>query len=45
VDTIAVDAVFVTNASYIDANERAYNALLRAVNSAVPAIKNRVEPK
>jgi TRAP-type uncharacterized transport system substrate-binding protein len=45
VDTIAVDAVFVTNANFINGNEQAYNVLLRAVNSAVPAIKNRVEPK
>jgi TRAP-type uncharacterized transport system substrate-binding protein len=45
VDTIAVDAVFVTSAKFIDANEQAYNTLLRAVNSAVPAIKNKVEPK
>jgi hypothetical protein len=45
VDTIAVDAVFVTSTNFIDKNEQAYNVLLRAVNSAVPAIKNKVEPK
>jgi hypothetical protein len=45
VDTISVDAVFVTNTSFIDSNEQAYNTLLRAVNSAIPAIKNKVEPK
>jgi len=45
VDTIAVDAVLVTNTSFIDANEQAYNILLRAVNNALPAIKNKVEAK
>lgn len=45
VDTIAVDAVFVTNAAFINANEEPYNVLLRAVNNAVPAIRNKVEPK
>lgn len=45
VDTITVDAVFVTNTAFIDANEQSYNALLRAVNNAIPAIKNKVEVK
>ncbi|CAH2603566.1 TRAP transporter substrate-binding protein [Rhodovastum atsumiense] len=45
VDTIAVDAVFVASTAFIDANGQAYNALLRAVNNAVPAIKNKVEAK
>jgi uncharacterized protein len=43
VDTIAVDAVFVTNTGFIEANEQSYNVLLRAVNNAIPAIKNKVE--
>src|SRR3954452_22650225 len=45
VDTVAVDAVFVASTKFIDANEQTYNTLLRAVNNAVPAIKNKVEPK
>jgi len=45
VDTVAVDAVFVANTQFIEANEQTYNTLLRAVNNAVPAIKNKVEPK
>jgi uncharacterized protein len=45
VDTITVDAVLVTNTAFIDANEQSYNILLRAVNNAIPAIKNKVEVK
>jgi TRAP transporter TAXI family solute receptor len=45
VDTIAVDAVFVTNTRFIDENEQSYNSLLQAVNNAVPAIKNKLSTR
>jgi hypothetical protein len=45
VDTITVDAVFVTSTAFIDTNEQSYNVLLGAVNNAIPAIKNKVEVK
>jgi len=42
VDTIAVEALIVANTSFVEQNEGAYNALLRAVNNSIPAINNRL---
>jgi TRAP-type uncharacterized transport system substrate-binding protein len=45
VDTIAVDAIFVANQDWINANERSYESLLRAFSAAKPNILNLVQPK
>lgn len=45
VDTVSVDAIFVANSKFIDAHPSEYDTLLRSVTRALPAIKNRVEPK
>jgi TRAP-type uncharacterized transport system substrate-binding protein len=44
-DTTQVDALFVTNVNWINANERAYDALLRAFGAAKPDIVNLVTPR
>lgn len=43
--TLAVDAVLVVSTSWADSNQRAYEAVLRAVNASMPDIKNRVGVK
>lgn len=45
VPTITVDSIFVANSNWVDANADAYDRLLRAVNTAMPAINNRVTPQ
>ncbi len=45
VDTITVDALFVTNVGWINANERAYDTILRSFAGAKPAIVDMVTPK
>ena len=42
VKTIAVDALFVVNTDWINANERPYDAVLRAFSSAKPSIQEIV---
>lgn len=45
VPTIQLDALFVSNVSWINANERAYDGVLRAFAAAKPAIVDMVTPK
>jgi len=44
-DTITVDAIFVTSTDPVDANEQTCNVLLRTVINTTPAIKNTGEIK
>lgn len=44
VNTVAVQALFVVNTKFIDANAKPYNALLDAMNNAMPDINARVKP-
>ncbi len=45
VKTITVDALFVTSVKWIEANERAYDGLLRGFAAAKPAIAGLIAPK
>lgn len=45
VKTITVDALFVTNIAWIDANASAYDRVLRGFSAAKPAIAELVTPK
>lgn len=45
VGTIVVDALFVANIDWINANERAYDSLLRSFSAAKPAIEKLVQPR
>lgn len=45
VKVIAVDALFVSNVNWINANEKAYDSVLRSFSAAQPAIKDMVTPK
>lgn len=45
VKTFAVDAVFVANAQWADHNGALYENVLRAVTNALPAIRDRANPK
>jgi len=45
VDTIVMDALFVANVGWINANERAYDTILRGFAGAKPAIVDMVTPK
>jgi len=42
VDTVSVNALIVSNSDFIDANEGVYTQFLRAVNNAVPGIKEHM---
>ncbi|MCJ2051701.1 TAXI family TRAP transporter solute-binding subunit [Methylobacterium sp. J-070] len=44
-DTIAVDALFVTAIPWVNANERAYDGLLRAFTAAKPQIQAIAQPQ
>jgi len=44
-DTIAVDALFVTAIPWVNANERAYDAVLRAFTAAKPQIQSIAQPQ
>ena len=44
-DTIAVDALFVTALPWVNANERGYDALLRAFTAAKPQIQAIAQPQ
>lgn len=44
-DTIVVDALFVTRLGWVNANERAYDALLRAFSAAKPQIQALAQPQ
>jgi len=44
-DTIAVDALFVTALPWVNANERAYDQLLRAFTAAKPQIQAIAQPQ
>jgi TRAP-type uncharacterized transport system substrate-binding protein len=44
VPTITVESIFVANSNWVDSNPVGYEKLLKAVNSAMPAINNRVLP-
>ncbi|QRE76500.1 TAXI family TRAP transporter solute-binding subunit [Methylobacterium aquaticum] len=45
IGTISVDALFVTGLAWVNANERSYDALLRAFAAAKPAIATLVQPQ
>ncbi len=45
VKTITVDALFVANVNWINANDKAYNSVLRGFAGAKPAITDLVTPK
>jgi TRAP-type uncharacterized transport system substrate-binding protein len=45
VKTITVDALFVTGLKWVNANERAYDGVLRGFSAAKPAIANLIAPK
>lgn len=45
VETTVIEAVFVVSNSWIEANERAYDNLIRSFNSSLPEIKNKVGQK
>lgn len=45
IGTIQLDAVFVANATWIDAHEREYDGLLRAFQSAKPEIQKLAQPQ
>lgn len=45
VKTITVDALFVTSVKWIEANERAYDTVLRGFSAAKPAIAGLITPK
>lgn len=45
VKTITVDALFVTGVKWIEANERAYDGVLRAFSAAKPAFTDMIAPK
>lgn len=44
-DTIAVDALFVTSIPWVNANERSYDSLLRAFSAAKPQIQAIAQPQ
>jgi uncharacterized protein len=43
--TVGVEAIFIVNTKWIEANSSAYDSLLRSATSALPKIKERAEPK
>ena len=45
VDTMTVDALFVTNVNWVNANDRPYDAVLRGFSAAKPAIAELIKPK
>lgn len=45
VKTITVEAIFVSNVNWINANERAHDNLLRGFNNSKSAIKDLITPK
>ena len=45
IGTISVDALFVTGLAWVNANERSYDALLRAFAAAKPQIATLVQPQ
>ena len=45
VPTITVQSILVANSNWVDANGAAYDALLKAVNGAMPTINEKVNPQ
>jgi uncharacterized protein len=45
VSTVAVQAVFVVSTEWLSANNAAYDSVLSALNTALPEVLQRVEPK
>lgn len=45
VKTITVDALFVANVNWVNANERSYDTILRGFAAAKPAIAKLIEPQ